>query len=461
LTVRLEELWPCFQGVIPPFLATCGRDGEPNVTYVSQLFYVDSKHLALSCQFFNKTRRNLGQNPHVVAVVTDPRTFETWRFQLRYLRSETSGPLFDTMAARIQVIASHTGMAGIFRLISADVCEVVAFEKVEGFLLPADAAAVASVPEGLAPGPLTELRGLQCVSERIARACSLERLLADALSALDEQFGFSHAMLFVPDGSGARLVALANRGYGDAGIGGEVALGEGLVGTVAERRRMVRLAGVAGELAYGRAIRGQVAASAGGTGLRPEIPLPGLADAQAMLGLPLLVGDELVGVLAVESRDPLAFDEWDEAFLQIVGNQIAMGIDRMQEADDDGAPVGERAARAVAAASAPRRHFVFYKNDDCLFVDGDYLIRNVPAKILWKLLLQQRATGQREFSNRELRLDPSLGLPAYKDNLESRLILLRRRLEAKCPDVRLVPVRRGRFALELAAEPVLDERATS
>ncbi|MCM2269669.1 MAG: GAF domain-containing protein [Thermoanaerobaculia bacterium] len=457
---RLEELMPCFQGITPAYLATCGRDGEPNITYVSQLDYVDSRHLALSCQFFNKTRRNLGENPHATVAVTDPRNFESWRIQLRYLRSETSGPLYERMAARIEVIASHTGMAGIFRLLSADVCEVVAVEPIAGVLAPAECAAAEEPAAGLPDGPLTEMRGLQTVSERIARACTLETLLADTLAALDELFGFSHAMLFVPEGADGRLVALASRGYGEAGIGGEVGLGEGLVGTVAERRRMVRLAGLAGEISYGRAIRGQVAQSDDGARLAPEIPLPGLPDAQAMLGLPLAVGDELIGVLAVESRDPLAFDEWDEAFLQVVANQIAMGIERMQEDDDAPAP----AARPVAAAVAPaprRRHFVYYRNDDCIFVDGDYLIRNVPAKILWKLLRQHRETGQREFTNRELRLDPALGLPGTRDNLESRLILLRRRLEANCPDVRLVPVRRGRFALELAAEPRLEERATA
>jgi adenylate cyclase len=461
VSVRLEELMPCFQGITPAYLATCGRDGEPNITYVSQLDYVDSRHLALSCQFFNKTRRNLGENPHATVAVTDPRDFASWRIQLRYLRSETSGPLYERMAARIQVIASHTGMAGIFRLLSADVCEVVAVEPIEGVLLPEECAATCALPAGLPGGPLTEMRGLQTISERIARACTLDRLLADTLAALDELFGFSHAMLFVPEGGDDRLVALASRGYGEAGIGGEVAFGEGLVGTVAQRRRMVRLAGLGGELSYGRAIRGEVARSGEGARLAPEIPLPGLPDAQAMLGLPLLVADELVGVLAVESRDPLAFDEWDEAFLQVVGNQIAMGIDRMQEEDDAPVPESERRPPA-AVTSPPRRHdFVYYRNDDCIFVDGDYLIRNVPAKILWKLLRQHRESGQREFTNRELRLDPSLGLPGYKDNLESRLILLRRRLEAKCPDVRLVPVRRGRFALELAAPFELDERATA
>ncbi len=260
MTVRLEELGPCFQGILPALIATCDAAGEPNVTYLSQVHYVDPGHVALSRQFFNKTQRNIAENPYATIQLYDPRTFEAWRLRLRFHHAETSGPLFEVIATRIQVIASHTGMAGVFRLISADVYEVLEVAPVEGFLVPPDPERECALPCDEVPGPLTELRGLQAVSQRIARAGDLDCLLSGALGALDEVFGFRHSMVLVPDESGTRLVTIASHGYGEQGIGAEVTIGDGLLGTVAARRRMVRMAAVGGSLSYGRTVRLRVEA---------------------------------------------------------------------------------------------------------------------------------------------------------------------------------------------------------
>lgn len=445
----------CFQGVLPSILATCDAEGIPNVTYLSQVYFVDAKRIALSCQFFNKTKQNVLANPYAMVEMNDPQTLDTFRLRLRFDHEEYDGPLFDRMSARIDAIASHTGMTGIFKLKSADVYDVLEVERIEGLL---DAAPPREELDDPPIAHRSELVGLQLVSQRLARATDLESLLSTLLVTLQEAFGFEHSMVLLADEAERRLYAIASLGYGEGGIGAEVGLGEGLIGTVARERCVLRVSGVGAELRYGRAIRAGVQRGSGGRALPPEIPLPGLVDAQCQLALPLVAGDRLVGVIAVESRSPVAFEEWHEQYLEIIANQVALAIEntirRGREAEvapSSPPPPSEAPAReSIACAETRARKFRLFESDDCVFADGEYLIRNVPGRILWKLLSEHAKTGRTDFTNRELRLDPALGLPAVRDNLESRLVLLRKRLQQKCPELAIVPTGRGQFRLDVS-----------
>jgi adenylate cyclase len=481
---RLSDLSRCFQGVVPSVIATSDAKGVPNLAYLSQVYFVDEQHVALSRQFFNKTQRNLDENPLACLEMIDPLTLQAYRLRLTFLRSERSGPLFETMAMRIEAIASHTGMSGVFKLVASDVFEVRSIEKVDGFLT----AAPADLPhEGVSlEGRRTEVRGLQWVSERINRAADLESLLAAVLEALEEYFHFAHTIVLLYDEPCGRLITMASRGYGQSGVGAEVMLGQGLIGTAARERRLLRFKNLDSDLRYVRTIRRESPEAAG-----EEIPLPGLPDPQSVLVIPLTVGDRLIGVLAAEDRDPVRFGEWHEAYLQIIANQIALGIDRMADRGAEEAEAGELPADlkvsptsvvgpglavgpglspAVEAGSVvgpgfspadqtrKKRTLTYYRNDDAIFVDGEYLIRNIPARILWKLLAESQRAGRTDFTNREVRLDESLGLPPVKDNFESRLILLRHRLKEKCPVLQIVPTGRGRFSLRIEGSIEMIER---
>ena len=124
-----EEIKPAMEGVIPSTIATCSLAGEPNVTEISQVYYVDANHVALSHQFFNKTHHNVRENPFASVVVRDPASYQEWILEVQYDHSEESGPVFDEMDAKIEAIASMTGMSGIFKLRAADIYRVLSVRK--------------------------------------------------------------------------------------------------------------------------------------------------------------------------------------------------------------------------------------------------------------------------------------------------------------------------------------------
>ena len=171
-----------------------------------------------------------------------------------------------------------------------------------------------------------EVRIIQQISAEITSTLDHDQVLQIVLGALERVLGFRHSMILLKDLTADRLTLLVSRGYDPSGVGAIVAFGDGVVGVVAARRRMLRIGSVGMGVAYVRCIRARLEA------VGEAVPLagaavPGLPDVQSQLALPLLVKDRLVGVLAVESPRPNAFDELDEVLLAIVANQAATAID--------------------------------------------------------------------------------------------------------------------------------------
>ena len=110
-------------------MVTCSASGVPNVTVISKVYWVDETHVALSFQFFNKTIRNVRENPRAWVGLAHY-SGDDWVLDLEFVRSETEGPIFDAMDMQIAAIASATGMAGVFKLRAADIYKVISVEQI-------------------------------------------------------------------------------------------------------------------------------------------------------------------------------------------------------------------------------------------------------------------------------------------------------------------------------------------
>jgi adenylate cyclase len=451
--VAIESILPCLQGVIPSPVATCAADGTPNITYMSIVQYVDSERVALSRQFFRKTATNLDENPNAHVLVVDPETIEQFTLDLRYLHTETTGPAFDAMKANLEAIASHGGVGtSVFRLRGIDIYCVERCERVRpdaDFAVDEDPARDA-------------LKALDALVARVGAADDYEEATQVALQALEDLFGFPHAMLLVAGGDGDRLFGVASNGYAGSPAGAEVLLGDGVIGIAAQRRQLICMANMARGRVMGSAVQESVGRHAGHAPAAREIPLPGLVGVQSAAAIPLLLHDQLTGVLYLESDRPGRFGPHNERVLRIIGGHVAAVLSALERDRDPGAAGAPAAARSPVAASPPADvlEVAYYQADDSVFAGGEYVIKGVPGRILWKLLREHEADGRTAFTNRELRLDERLGLPAGNDNLEARLVALRRRLEAGDFGMGLERVARGRLQLHVRAALALVEVPT-
>lgn len=434
--VPLASISACFQGVFPAEICSVARDGTPNVTPLSIVHQVDDEHVALSFQFFNKTRRNVLENPRVQVLVVDPETYREYRLDLKYLRTETEGPLFERMRIRLDAVASSEGVERVFHLRGADVYRVLACAPVAAYEQPLPA-----------ERSVAEARLLEEYGRRLVADSDLDGLLAVAVRALADVFGYERSLLFLPEADGM-LRARAAHGLSRACSDRVARNGEGAVGMAGERRAPVRLGNVQADVAYLRAER-EHAARAGFAGAVPSPGRRGRPEVQSQLAIPLVAADRLQGVLALESSQPGRFDECDERLLTVAGQQLAWAIAAMGPRRT---PVAQAAEPGTVAGRVR-----YYHADDSVFLDDEYLIKGMAGRILWWLLEHHAREGRTEFANRELRLHLTSPSSPVKDNLETRLLLLQRRLDERDSWLRIVKTGRGRFRLRVDRPAELQE----
>lgn len=432
----LGTIRSCLEGAIPAMMATCAADGTPNVAYISQVYYVDERHVALSFQFFNKTRQNILANPYASVLVLHPVTAEFFRLGIRYLRTETEGPLFEGMKAQLAGIASHSGMANIFRLRGSDVYEVEAIEALEGEPLPAP------------PARCGMLGVVRRCSERLSNCKALDELLNVVLATLTDFMEVGHAMVLMLDPVTQRLYTVASCGYATSGVGSEIDMGDGVIGVAARERTPVRIMHVTSAYLYSRAVRSSLRADSPGLALEVDIPYPGLSEPHSQLAVPIMSAGRLLGVLFVESPNDLQFNYEDEDVLVAMAGHLGAAIDLMQ-ATTDSTEVALAIGQPLVSATGTPLQLRRYSANDSVFINDTYLVKGVAGAIFWKLLMDHVRQGRTEFSNRELRLDPSIHLPDVTDNLEARLLLLQRRLVEHSPHIRIEKTGRGRFRLSV------------
>ncbi|MFQ5689749.1 MAG: diguanylate cyclase [Gemmatimonadota bacterium] len=151
------------------------------------------------------------------------------------------------------------------------------------------------------------LKALYEATRRIGLSSSLDRLLDGVLDQARDLIGFDHCALMLYDRESRRLNVRRVRGYGDRSeevLKLSLREGEGISGRAAKHRRSIRVNDVSKDPRY----------------------VVGLRECRANLAVPLIVANELAGVINVESEHVDAFSEAHEQLLTVLGSQAALAI---------------------------------------------------------------------------------------------------------------------------------------
>jgi PAS domain S-box-containing protein len=156
---------------------------------------------------------------------------------------------------------------------------------------------------------LTQLALLNEIGGQVAALLDLDQVLDRAAHLVQERFGFHHVGLFILADGQDRLVMRARAGEYASLYPPDhsVALGQGMVGWV----------GLHGETLLANDVDAEP---------RYVNPYPDRLPTRSELSVPIRIGEEIVGVLDLQSPQPDAFDPTDVAAKETLASQIAVAI---------------------------------------------------------------------------------------------------------------------------------------
>lgn len=148
------------------------------------------------------------------------------------------------------------------------------------------------------------------IARDVGGSLNLDELLLKAVTLIRERFKFYHAAIFLVDGTGE--YAVIREATGEAGAqmkrtGHKLAVGsKSIVGYVAGRGEALVVNETTRDATY--------------------YPNPLLPDTRAEAGIPIKLGERVLGVLDVQSNQPFAFGPEEVRTLQTLADQLAVAI---------------------------------------------------------------------------------------------------------------------------------------
>jgi len=221
-----------------------------------------------------------------------------------------------------------------------------------------------------------QLQAITEVGRAIAQMRDPERLLSHVTALISQHFGFYHAGIFLLDEAQRYAVLRAANSEG----------GQRMLAR--NHKLQVGAQGIVGFVtATGQA---RIALDVGADAV--HFTNPDLPETRSEMALPLQMGEQIIGALDVQSRQPGAFDDQDVAVLSALADQVAIAIEN--------ARLFQQTQAIVADAQELQRRYLeqswqtYLAQQDAPRVE--YAMPGVPSALDLELSISRQAMAQGE-----------------------------------------------------------------